>query len=276
MKWTMLVDITKCNGCFNCFLACKDEFYENDYPPYSAPIPRLGCDWIKVPKKERGQYPSVDVAYLPQPCMHCGEASCIEVAEDGAAYRRDDGIVLIDPEKSKGQKQIAEACPYDAVYWNEDEDIPQKCTFCVHLLEEGWDEPRCVQACPTEALIFGDADDPESRVSKLIESGDFEPIDPGHEPRILYKGLYKYNKHFIAGSVAFGDDCIEDAEVTLFESGDKVQATETNIFGDFKFDGLEAGRRYRVEIDYPGFEKDSRKVELEKSTNLGTIFLKKK
>ena len=65
----------------------------------------------------------IDVAYLPIPCMHCDRAPCIEAAKGGAVYKRDDGIVIIDPEKAKGQKSILEACPYNAIWWNEEKNI---------------------------------------------------------------------------------------------------------------------------------------------------------
>lgn len=92
-------------------------------------------------------------------------------AKDGAVYKRPDGIVIVDPEKSKGQKQIVDACPVGAIFWNEEEQIPQKCTMCAELLDDpdypGF-EPRCVEACPNQALVFGDLADPDSEISKLI------------------------------------------------------------------------------------------------------------
>ena len=76
-------------------------------------------------------------------------------SQDAAVYQRPDGIVLIDPEKAKDRKEIVDTCPYGAIWWNQETATPQKCTFCVHLLEDGWQQPRCVQACPTDALIGG-------------------------------------------------------------------------------------------------------------------------
>ena len=70
------------------------------------------------------------------------------------------------------------SCPYRVIFWNEAANIPQKCTFCAHLLDDGWSEPRCVEACPTEALVFGDLDDPESAVSKAMKSRG------SHAPRV--------------------------------------------------------------------------------------------
>ena len=79
-KYGMLIDVTRCNGCYNCFLACRDEFYGNDYPGYSAAQPFSGQQWVKVIEKDRGQYPKVKVAYTVVPCMQCENAPCVEAS----------------------------------------------------------------------------------------------------------------------------------------------------------------------------------------------------
>ncbi len=109
-KWNMIIDVALCHDCNNCFLSCKDEFCENDFLPYSVAQPRHGHRWMDILRKERGQYPMVDVAYLPVPCMHCDDAPCL--TEDGAVYKREDGIVIIDPEKARGRKDLLDLCPY--------------------------------------------------------------------------------------------------------------------------------------------------------------------
>ena len=148
-RYSILIDISKCNGCYNCFLACRDEYYGNDYPAYSAAQPLNGQFWMQVKEVERGVYPKPKLSYIPTPCMHCESAPCLTAAKDGAVYRRDDSIVMIDPEKSQGQKDIVNACPYRVIYWNEEKQIPQKCTMCAHRLDEGEKMPRCVESCPT-------------------------------------------------------------------------------------------------------------------------------
>ncbi|MCL6477473.1 MAG: carboxypeptidase regulatory-like domain-containing protein [Peptococcaceae bacterium] len=273
-KWNLVIDVAKCHDCNNCFLSCKDEFYQNDFPPYSAAQPLHGQRWMNIFRKERGQYPKVDVAYLPTPCMHCDSAPCVAKGE-GAVYKRDDGIVIIDPEKARGKKGIVDACPYGAIYWNEEKEVPQKCTFCAHLLDDGWTQPRCVQVCPTGALSIHYVEDAE--MGKIKEAEKLEEIHPeyGTKPRVYYKNLYRYTKHFIAGHVALQvqDECAEGAKVTLVNELTKSSAvTVTNNYGDFKFDNLESGR-YTVEVEYGGFGKQSRTVELDKSINLGTFFL---
>ena len=90
-------------------------------------------------------------AYLPQPCQHCEDAACIKAAKNGAVYRRDDGIVIIDSEKAKGQKDLVDSCPYGSIYWNDELATAQKCTMCAHLLDDGW-KPRPVASRPARQV----------------------------------------------------------------------------------------------------------------------------
>lgn len=149
-KWHMIIDVAKCEDCNNCFLACKDEHIGNEWPGYTLEQPLHGHRWINIMRRERGQFPLIDVAYRPTPCMNCDQAPCIE-ASQGSILKRPDGIVLIDYQKAKGKKDLVKACPYGAIWWNEENQTPQKCTSCAHLLDEGWQQPRCVQACPLDA-----------------------------------------------------------------------------------------------------------------------------
>lgn len=276
-KWTLIIDIARCHDCNNCFLACKDEYFENDFPPHSLAQPRHGHRWMDILRKEKGRYPKVEVAYLPKLCMHCDDAPCVRKSEDGAVYKRKDGIVLIDPEKAQGRKDISGLCPYGAIWWNDEKTVPQKCTFCAHLLDDGWEQPRCVQACPTGAMrvVYGE----DSEIQKVITSEKLEVYQPQHKtkPRVYYKNLYRFTKCFIAGSVAFmdTDECAEGARVTLSKGGKKpLEEVLTNNYGDFKLDGLTPNSaQYTVEIEYPGYEKQTRTVGLKESINLGTIFL---
>jgi len=276
-KWNLIIDVATCHDCNDCFLACKDEYFDNDFPPYSVAQPRHGHRWMNIMRKERGQYPKVDVSYLPIPCMHCDDAPCVKKAKDGAVYKKDDGIVLIDPEKAKGQKGIVDTCPYGAIWWNDEKNVPQKCTFCVHLLEDGWKEPRCVQACPTGALRVVYAED--SAMEKVKKSENLEVYQPQYKtkPRVYYKNLYRYTRCFVAGSVALQDtdECAEAAKVTLIgDSNKKIDEVTTNNYGDFKIDNLEENSgRYSLEIAYPGYTKQTLSIELKTSMNLGTIFL---
>jgi Fe-S-cluster-containing dehydrogenase component len=272
-KYGMVIDISKCNGCYNCFLACRDEYWGNDYPPYSLAQPLTGHFWMRIIERERGQYPKVKVAYTPVPCMHCEDAPCIEAALNGAVYRRPDGIVIIDPKKAVGQKQIVSACPYRVIYWNEEKNIPQKCTFCAHLLDKGWKEPRCVELCPSGALTFGDLDDPNSKVSQLLASKRTEALHPEYDlkEKVHYIAL---PKRFIAGTVLFGDkgECAENVDVTL--TGDGINKTiKTNNYGDFEFEDLPEEKEFSVQLKHSGYKPKKFTVQTKIDVYLGEIVL---
>ena len=102
---------------------------------------------MRIIERERGSYPKVKTVYIKVPCMHCDDAPCVAQHPD-KVYKRPDGIVIIDPVKAKGAKEILDSCPYRVIFWNEETDLPQKCTLCAHLLDQGWDEPRCVEDMP--------------------------------------------------------------------------------------------------------------------------------
>lgn len=279
-KYSFIIDVAKCENCNNCFLSCKDEHCGNDWPGYSLSQPLHGQRWINIKRKERGKFPEIDVAYLPQPCMHCDDAPCIKAAEDGAVYKRDDGIVIIDPQKAKGKKELVQSCPFGAIWWNEDAQVPQKCTFCAHLLDKGWEKPRCVQSCPTGALSILYVDDTEElenivRMEKLQRLGSSAS---SARPRCYYKNLYRYTACFIAGSVATGDDavseCIEDANVKLFKGDVLVGEQRTDVFGDFKFDQLSAdGGPYSIVIEQGEGIEMKVDIKPEKSLSVGTLWI---
>jgi Fe-S-cluster-containing dehydrogenase component len=275
-KWNMIIDVAKCHDCNNCFLACKDEYVDNDWPPFSLAQPQHGHRWMDIMRKERGQYPLVDVAYRPTPCMHCDSAPCIKAAKDGAIYKRKDGIVIIDPDKAKGQKALVDSCPYGVIWWNADKDVPQKCTFCAHLLEEGWDQPRCVHACPTGALKVVYAEDAQMEKTKKAEGLEVLQPDLETKPRVYYKNLYRYEKCFIAGSVALQDtdECADGAKVTLSKGSKTLQTVETNNYGDFRIDNLdEKSGKYTLEVTYAGYKTQKLGVDLKTSVNVGTILI---
>jgi Fe-S-cluster-containing dehydrogenase component len=274
-RYGMVIDITRCTGCYNCFLACRDEFAGNEYPPYAAAQPMSGQNWLRVIERERGQYPKVKVAYTPVTCMHCEDALCIRMAQNNAVYRRPDGIVIIDPVKAKGQKQIVSACPYRVIEWNEEKQLPQKCIFCAHMLDKGEKEPRCVESCPTGALLFGDLDDPQSEVAKAMGSGKTEILHPeyGMKERVRYISLAK---KFVAGTVIYGDtdECAGGLTVTLSGDG-QTRTAQTNNFGDFEFEGLPDNVSYTVKVGAPGYKAKSVKTRTQKDVYLGEIVLKK-
>ncbi len=274
-NYGLLINLDRCTGCYNCFLACRDEHYGNDYPPIAAAQPFKDHFWMQIIERERGKYPKVKASFIPKPCMHCDDPPCARKALDGAVYKRPDGIVIIDPEKSAGQKEIVSTCPHRVIFWNEEKKIPQKCTLCAHLMDKGEIEPRCVEACPTGALLFGDVNDPKSEISKVWNSEKVEVLHPEFElkTRVKYIGI---PKKFVAGMVLFKDkdQCAENAKVTLTGSGKKLTA-RTNNFGDFEFEGLDDGKDYAVKVEHPGYAPQTFNVQTKQDIYLGEIPLKR-
>lgn len=278
-KYSFVIDVAKCENCNNCFLSCKDEHCGNDWPGYSISQPLHGQRWMNISRKERGQFPHIDVAYLPKPCMHCDDAPCIKAAQNGGVYKRSDGIVVIDPVKAKGQKAIVGSCPYGAIWWNEEEQVGQKCTFCAHLLDNDWKVPRCVQVCPTGALSIKHIEDQD--LAELIQSEKLERLTLGRistSPRVFYKNLHRFNSCIVAGSVATGEEgateCAVGATVRLIEEGQVISEQMTDDFGDFKFDGLlENSGSYQLEVVFAEKSIRSTVGKLPESISVGTLWL---
>ncbi len=274
-KWNMIVDVARCENCRNCFLSVKDEHVGNDFPGYAAPQPLHGHQWIDILRRERGEYPMADVHYLPVMCNHCDAAPCIAAGRDGAVYKRADGIVIIDPQRARGQKQIVESCPYGAISWNEEAQLPQKWIFDAHLLDKGWARTRAEQACPTGALKSVKLGDQE--MAALAEAERLEILLPERKtrPRVYYKNLHLFSRCFIGGTVvtrAGGrEDCLAGARVSLALDGKIVAAADTDVFGEFRFDGLEEGSgTYGVKVESAGRIAE-RAVTLGESAYIGVV-----
>jgi tetrathionate reductase subunit B len=177
VKYGMLIDCDKCVGCHMCAVACRQE--------YEVPE-GVWRSWVKEIEKEGGQ------RFLPRLCNHCENAPCVSVCPVTASYKREDGIVLTDYSKCIGCKYCITACPYDARFVNPLTRTSDKCTFCDHRVEEGR-KPACVEICPVNARIFGDLNDPDSEISKLIRSNPVKVMKPGlgTRPQVYYIGLDK-------------------------------------------------------------------------------------
>jgi tetrathionate reductase subunit B len=263
------VDISRCVGCYNCQVACKDEHCGNDWSPYAKPQPNTGHFWMKVNYEEKGTIPKVRVVYQPVLCMHCDRAPCIAACPvEGAIYKREDGLVVIDPKKCTGCRNCLDGCPYGVIYFNDNLHIAQKCTGCAHLLDRGWKEPRCVDSCPTDALRLID----ESELDKV--TGKREVLHPeyGTGPRVYY---FNMPKKFIAGTVydPITKRIIEGATCSLASDKGHSFETTTDGFGDFWFEDLEIGT-YSLTLTadkYP--PKTINKISTEKDVNLGDIAL---
>src|SRR6202008_1780623 len=150
-KWNMIIDVAECTNCNLCTLAAMDEYVGNEWRGYSAPMPKHGHKWINILQKERGQVPMIDIAYVPTMCNHCDDAPCMGNAGD-AIEKRADGIVLLDPVKSKAVQALCEACPAGRSWWNEEPELPQLWPLDAHLIDQGWQQTRGQQSCPTGAM----------------------------------------------------------------------------------------------------------------------------
>lgn len=277
-KWNLIVDVARCDNCRLCFLAVKDEYIGNDFPGVSAAQPAHGHNWLDIKRKERGTYPLVQARFLPVMCNHCDDAPCIKAARDGAVRKRDDGIVIIDPEKSKGQKQIVESCPYGAISWNEERQIPQAWPFDAHLLDEGWTRTRGEQACPTQVFRTIKVDDAEMRRIQADEGLEVLKPELGAKPRVYYKNLHMITKCFVGGTVvkhvAGVEECAAGVEVVLEKDGREVGRATTDAFGEFVIDQLEPNSsEYHLKATSPAGRCSTQFNLAEESRYLGVLTL---
>jgi len=198
VKWGVAIDLKRCTGCQSCTVACK---LENGTPP--------GIFWTRVLEKEEGTYPFAYKLFMPIRCNHCSNPPCVAVCPTGASYvRENDNLVLIDQDRCIGCHSCVVACPYEARsipesdkgYYGEQttpyEQVSyrkwqvgtaQKCTLCVDRIDKGLN-PACIETCPTRALVFGDLNDPDSPISKLIaQRSHYQPrAELGTEPNVFY------------------------------------------------------------------------------------------
>jgi tetrathionate reductase subunit B len=271
MGKVMVIDISKCNGCHNCQIACKDEHCANDWSPIAAPQPLTGQFWHKVQDKVRGQVPKVKVAYEHFLCQQCDEAPCLKACPSKAIYKRPDGAVIVDPVKCRGSHNCVRACPYgNVIFFNEDLRIAQKCTFCAHLLDQGWTTTRCAEVCPTAAITFGE----EVDLADLIAKAEPLRADLSTGPRVYYIGL---PKTFIGATIydPVADEVVEGAAVTLQRAGAAAPVgAQTDEFGDFLVDGLQKGV-YDVAVAKAGYAPIKlTAVVVDKDLNLGDLAMR--
>ena len=167
MQLGFVIDHSRCIGCHACTVACKAE---NDVPVGSFRT------WVKY--TEEGAFPEVRRSFAVLRCNQCTHAPCVEICPVKALEKRPDGVVDIDPHACIGCKACLQGCPYDALYINESKGTAEKCHFCAHRTERGL-APACAVVCPTEAIVPGDFDDPESVVSRMRDAG----AGSGDQPR---------------------------------------------------------------------------------------------
>ena len=266
MRLGIAVNSRMCMACYCCFMACKDE-HCGFASKLSAAQPMMGQKWIDIKEWERGDDSRrIKTASVPTLCAHCQDPACAKAGKDGAVYKRPDGIVIIDPEKAKGQKAIADACPIGAISWNEELELPQKCTMCAELLDDPdylaylgdpkLKVPRCVEACPNEALIFGDLDDPNSEISKLVAENRNTQLEPleGQESNVKWLNVPTV---YLAGTVyqpKETEEVLIGAKVKLTCETGETWETETNYFGDWEVEWLPKNKKVNIEITADGYK----------------------
>jgi len=176
MQLGFVIDQRKCIGCHACTVACK---MENEVPVGSFRT------WVKY--TEAGKFPSVRRHFTVLRCNHCDAAPCVEICPVNALHKRKDAIVDLDRDLCIGCRACMQACPYDALYLNDDRGVAEKCHFCAHRTEVGL-EPACVIVCPVQAIVAGDTSDPETPISKLIREQETSRrrLEKGTKPRVWY------------------------------------------------------------------------------------------
>ena len=175
MRYAMAIDTKKCVGCSDCVVACQTE---NN-------VPTGYCrDWVI--ETVSGTYPDLAIELRSERCNHCAEAPCVSSCPTGASQYGPGGIVFVEHDECIGCGACIESCPYDARYIHPDGYV-DKCTFCMHRVEKGQD-PACVAVCPTNCMYFGDIDDPNSEISKMISTRTHKTLAPeaGTNPHIFY------------------------------------------------------------------------------------------
>lgn len=176
-RLAMVIDLRKCYGCHACSVSCKAEF--------NVPL-GVWRAWVK--QIDKGSYPDTRRPFLPRLCNHCDNPPCVKVCPVNATYAREkDGAVIIDVDKCIGCKLCIPACPYNARFFNPVTRLADKCTFCVHRIDKGV-VPACVNTCPANARIFGDLNDPDSEVAKLVSTQPVQTLKPelGTKPQVFY------------------------------------------------------------------------------------------
>src|SRR5688572_27767677 len=178
VQWAKVIDHTRCIGCHACTTACKSE----NLVPLS--VTRAYVKHVDV-----GVFPQARRAHQVTRCNQCAHAPCVTACPTAAMFKRPDGIVDFDKSICIGCKACIAACPYDAIFINPDDHSAEKCNFCAHRLDMGL-EPACVVVCPTQSIMVGDLNDPESRVAQYVNR---EPVtvrrpEKNTRPKLYYKG----------------------------------------------------------------------------------------
>ncbi|MFT4572450.1 MAG: tetrathionate reductase subunit B [Candidatus Binatia bacterium] len=189
----ILVDLQRCVGCHSCSISCKTE--------HSVPLGNFRNRTHYLQREAENQ-----ISHIPTLCMQCKDAPCITACPTSALGRLEDGRVVVNDERCNGTKACIPACPYGAISINKETGRAEKCDLCQQRTDVGL-EPACVDACPTEALRYGDMDDPEDPVAKYAKEKKATQFraDAGTDPTVVYVGVESWMEERVT-SVQRGDD----------------------------------------------------------------------
>jgi Fe-S-cluster-containing dehydrogenase component len=215
-RWAYGIDVTKCIGCLRCVEACK---VENDVVRDAIHFRTWVERYVYLEGEEHARVDShsdpQNIAasgseetyrfdnrykddkvkkafFVPKICNHCTHPACVQVCPVGATFRTEDGVVLIDHDYCIGCRYCVQACPYGARYFDEEEGVSGKCSWCYHRITKG-QQPACVEVCPTHARVFGDLNEPSSKINQFIDNNQVQVLKPesGNGPMCFYVGLDK-------------------------------------------------------------------------------------
>ncbi len=175
-NYGFVIDNRRCIGCHSCTVACKAEHDD-----------ALGTNKTWVKYIEKGDYPHTSRKFSVIRCNHCNDSPCTEICPVNALFEREDGIVDFDPDRCIGCKSCMQACPYDSIHIDPETETAAKCNYCAHRVDSGR-QPACVNACPEDAIIAGDMDDPESTISTVMSEHELQVRKPekGTDPSLSY------------------------------------------------------------------------------------------
>jgi protein NrfC len=178
-RLAMIHDESKCIGCNACTDACRTT---NNVPEGYSRLEIIRTD-------VGGKYPDKEFKFFRHSCQHCSDAPCVEVCPSGASFiDKETGIVDVNPDKCVGCQYCVAACPYQVRFIHPETKTPDKCDFCRKTNLAQGKLPACVESCPSNALVFGDLNDPESEVSKIIAANPTYrmKVELGTQPNLFH------------------------------------------------------------------------------------------
>lgn len=220
-SWGMAIDLDKCTACGACVVACAQENNQMLGSPEEAEEGRI-IRWLKMLPINQGEYPKPQQTLLPMPCQHCDRPPCIKVCPVYATFKNEEGIVGQVYARCIGCRYCLNACPYTCKFFNwkkqvwpasiensfnpdvsiRPKGVVEKCLFCHHRLQRAKEkakmenrplremdyQPACAEICPAKAIVFGDLNDPESKVYNLVKlPRAFHLLEElGTEPKVTY------------------------------------------------------------------------------------------